>query len=203
MHNIHPLLDKLLSRKEKEIRLGQHAKVFWLTGLSGSGKSTLAMALETALFDQGFNVVVLDGDNIRTGINNNLQFSPEDRKENIRRIAEVAKLFISQGQVCIVSFISPTIEMRGMAKDIIGEKDFVEVFIDTPIEICEQRDVKGLYKKARAGEITDFTGVNAPYEIPAHPDIHIKTKGRSEIESLNELYRASLDLIRYLDSPEK
>jgi len=156
------------------------------------------MALESTLFNQGYSVVALDGDNIRTGINNNLQFSPEDRTENIRRVAEVAKLFISQGQICIVSFISPTIEIRKMAKDIIGDKDFIEVFIDTPIEICEQRDIKGLYKKARAGEISDFTGVNAPYEIPLQPDIHIQTHGKSEIESLNELFQNAVLRIRFL-----
>ncbi len=196
MENIHPT-SQFITREEKENRLGQHAKVFWLTGLSGSGKSTLANALEKSLFNDGYHALVLDGDNIRTGINSNLQFSPEDRKENIRRIAEVAKLFISQGQICIVSFISPTIEMRKMAKDIIGEKDFVEVFIDTPIEICEQRDVKGLYKKARAGEIKDFTGVNAPYEIPVHPDIHIRTENNSLEQSLSELQKLILPLIKW------
>ena len=127
MSNIHPTT-QFISREEKELRLGQHAKVFWLTGLSGSGKSTLARALEKKLFQLGYHAVVLDGDNIRTGVNNNLTFSPEDRIENIRRIAEVAKLFISNGQICIVSFISPTIEMRQMAKQIIGESDFIEVF---------------------------------------------------------------------------
>ena len=195
MVNIHPTY-KLVSREEKEIRIGQHAKVFWLTGLSGSGKSTLAEALEKKLFNQGYQVVVLDGDNIRTGINNNLSFSPTDRIENIRRIAEVAKLFLANGQICIVSFISPTIEMRQMAKEIIGEKDFVEVFIDTPIELCEQRDVKGLYKKARAGEIEDFTGVNAPYEIPLQPDIHIQTKDKSVDTNLIELVDIVIPLIR-------
>ena len=162
MNNIHPITDSIISRSEREIRLGQHAKVLWFTGLSGSGKSTLAIGLERKLFEQGYSAVVLDGDNIRTGINNNLSFSPDDRIENIRRIAEVAKLFLANGMICIVSFISPTRDMRSMAKDIIGPADFVEVFIDTPIEICEARDVKGLYKKARAGEILDFPGVNAP-----------------------------------------
>ena len=187
MNNIHPITDSIISRTEREIRLGQHGKVFWFTGLSGSGKSTLAIALERQLFDQGFSVVVLDGDNIRTGINNNLTFSPDDRIENIRRIAEVAKLFLANGIICIVSFISPTRDMRSMAKQIIGPADFVEVFIDTPLEICEARDVKGLYKKARAGEITDFTGVNAPYEPPLHPDVHILTDGSSIEKSLTEL----------------
>lgn len=176
--------------------MGQHAKVFWMTGLSGSGKSTLAIALEKDLFSKGYHVVVLDGDNIRTGLNNNLTFSPEDRIENIRRIAEVAKLFISHGQICIVSFISPTIEMRQQAKLIISTEDFVEVFIDTPLEECEARDVKGLYKKARAGEITDFTGVNAPYETPLHPDIHIQTKDLTVTESLIELIQNVIPMVR-------
>lgn len=197
MENLHPIHDKTISREAKELRLGQHAKVFWFTGLSGSGKSTLAIALEQKLFDQGYHVVVLDGDNIRTGINSNLGFSAEDRTENIRRIAEVAKLFLSQGQVCIVSFISPTREMRSMAKQIIGENDFVEVFIDTPLEECEARDVKGLYKKARAGEIPDFTGINAPYEAPLTPDIHIRTQGKTVNESLSELQHEVLHSVKW------
>src|SRR6187401_394938 len=195
MNNLHPT--DLLSRADHEIRLGQWGKVFWFTGLSGSGKSTLAIALEKKLFEQGFHVVVLDGDNIRTGINNNLGFSEEDRTENIRRIAEIAKLFVANGQICIVSFISPMIVMRQQAKDIIGESDFVEVFIDTPLEECEARDVKGLYKKARAGEIPDFTGINAPYEPPLSPDVHIKTQGKSIDESLDELYNEVISKVRF------
>ena len=196
MNNIHPITNQLISREEKEARAGQLAKVFWFTGLSGSGKSTLAIALEHKLFDQGYSVVVLDGDNIRSGINNNLTFSSGDRIENIRRIAEIAKLFISNGQICIVSFISPTIMMRQQARDIIDENDFVEVFIDTPIEICESRDVKGLYKKARAGEINDFTGVTAPYESPVQPDIHISTDGFTIDQSLQVLYTSTLKYIK-------
>ena len=197
MDNLHPIDKHLIPREEKEIRLGQQARVFWMTGLSGSGKSTLAIALEKELFDQGYHAVILDGDNIRTGINNNLNFSPTDRIENLRRIAEVAKLFLSNGQICIVSFISPTIEMRQMAKQIIGEKNFVEVFIDTPLEICEQRDVKGLYQKARAGEIQDFTGVNAPYEIPVHPDIHIETNDKTIEQSFSQLIEQVLLFIKW------
>ncbi len=197
MNNIHPITDSIISRSEREIRLGQHAKVFWFTGLSGSGKSTLAIALERQLFDIGYNVVVLDGDNIRTGINNNLSFSPDDRIENIRRIAEVAKLFLANGMICIVSFISPTRDMRSMAKQIIDTEDFVEVFIDTPIEICEARDVKGLYKKARAGEILDFTGVNAPYETPLKPDVHIHTESMTIENSLLQLYQQILHHIQW------
>jgi adenylylsulfate kinase len=197
LNNLHSIAHNLLPRDEREIRLGQHSKVLWFTGLSGSGKSTLAIALERKLFDQGYSIVVLDGDSIRTGINNNLTFSPEDRLENIRRIAEVSKLFISNGMICIVSFISPTIAMREMAKQIIGQENFVEIYIDTPIEICESRDVKGLYKKARAGEIKDFTGVNAPYEIPLHPDIHIHTEGKAIEDSLTALYQQILPRIQW------
>lgn len=196
MNNLHPITDRIISREEREIRLGQHGKVLWFTGLSGSGKSTLAIALERQLFDQGYSVIVLDGDNIRTGINNNLTFSPEDRVENIRRIAEVAKLFLANGIICIVSFISPTRDMRANAKQIIGPSDFVEVYIDTPIEICEARDVKGLYKKARAGEIKDFTGIHAPYEAPSEPDVHILTQDTDIEESLSVLYQQILTRIR-------
>jgi adenylylsulfate kinase len=195
--NLHPITDQIISRSERENRLGQHGKVLWFTGLSGSGKSTLAIALERVLFDKGYSVVVLDGDNVRTGVNNNLSFSPEDREENIRRIAEVAKLFLSNGMICIVSFISPTRTMRANARQIIGPDDFVEVFIDTPIEICEQRDVKGLYKKARAGEITDFTGIHAPYEAPLHPDIHIRTEGNDVAESLSLLNNQVMQWIQW------
>jgi adenylylsulfate kinase len=197
MQNIHPITDSIISRDEKESRLGQHARVLWFTGLSGSGKSTLALALEKKLFDNGYHVVVLDGDTIRTGINSNLSFTPEDRTENIRRIAEIAKLFLAQGMICIVSFISPAREQREMAKQIIGGNDFVEIFIDAPIEVCEARDVKGLYKKARAGEIHDFTGLHAPYEIPLQPDIHIRTDHTSIEHSMDELYQNTLSLIRW------
>ena len=196
MKNIHPITDSIISREERELRLGQRGKVLWFTGLSGSGKSTLAIALERQLFDQGYSVIILDGDNIRTGINNNLTFSPDDRIENIRRIAEVAKLFLANGIICIVSFISPTRDMRANAKQIIGPSDFVEVFIDTPIEVCEARDVKGLYKKARAGEIKDFTGVNAPYEIPLQPDVHVHTEETDIEETLAVLYQQILPRIR-------
>lgn len=197
MTNIHPIDYQFIPGEEKEIRLGQHAKVFWFTGLSGSGKSTLAIALERSLFDRGYQVVVLDGDNIRAGINQNLGFSPDDRIENIRRIAEIAKLFLLHGQICIVSFISPTIELRQLAKDIIGKEYFIEVFIDTPIELCEERDVKGLYKKARAGEISDFTGVNAPYEAPSNPDILIQMENKTIEQSFLELYERILPVIRW------
>ena len=193
--NIHPIFDQILSREEKENLLKQKGLVIWMTGLSGSGKSTIAIGLEKKLFEKGILTQVLDGDNVRTGINNNLAFSEEDRTENIRRIAEVSKLFLNCGIVCINCFVSPTIEIRSNAKKIIGN-DFVEVFINTPIEECEKRDVKGLYKKARAGEIKDFTGINAPFEAPTNPDIEIKTVGKTIDESVNELLNQILQKIK-------
>lgn len=187
-NNIHPF-NQLLPRESKEAFLRQRGKVLWFTGLSGSGKSTIAKGLEEKLHRQNFFSVVLDGDNVRTGINSNLGFSNEDRKENIRRIAEVAKLFCANGVIVICCFVSPTNEIRGQAKSIIGEKDFVEIFINTPLEECEKRDVKGLYAKARKGEIKDFTGVNAPFEIPAKPDLEIQTKNKNVEESVNEVFQ--------------
>ncbi|MEM6380382.1 MAG: adenylyl-sulfate kinase, partial [Bacteroidota bacterium] len=151
--NIHPIFDQLLQRNDREQRLQQKSKVLWLTGLSGSGKSTIARQLEQALFQKGFFPQVLDGDNIRSGINNNLGFQEVDRIENIRRISEVSKLYLHSGVICINSFISPTKAIRAMAKEIIGPDDFIEIYINAPLEVCEQRDVKGLYKKARKGEI--------------------------------------------------
>lgn len=174
-NNIHPVFDRILQKSDKEQLLGQHSKVIWMTGLSGSGKTTIAIALEQKLRDKGFLTQVLDGDNVRTGINNNLGFSVEDRTENIRRIAEVSKLFLNCGIITINCFVSPTIEIREQAKTIIGADNFIEVFVNTPLEICEQRDVKGLYKKARAGEIKNFTGIDSPFEAPISPDIDVKT----------------------------
>ncbi len=194
-NNIHPIFDRLLQRKDREKRLGQRSKVLWLTGLSGSGKSTIAQHLERKLYNEGFFAQVLDGDNIRSGINNNLSFSPEDRMENIRRISEIAKLYLHSGVVTINSFISPTIAIRQMAKEIIGADDFVEVFINTPLEVCESRDVKGLYKKARKGEIKGFTGIDAPYEAPINPDIEVKTHNMTIDESVDVIYNYLLDII--------
>jgi len=173
--NIHPIFDKILNRGHKEQLLKQRSLVVWVTGLSGSGKSTIARSLELELHKRGFLTQVLDGDNVRTGINNNLKFTAEDRQENIRRIAEVSKLFKECGIILINCFISPTRQIRAKARDIIGEHDFYEVYVNTPIEVCEERDVKGLYAKARAGIIKNFTGVDAPYEEPERPDIEIKT----------------------------
>lgn len=177
--NIHPIFDKTLQRADREKLLKQKAQVIWFTGLSGSGKSTLAIALEKELYNMGYLCTILDGDNIRSGINNNLGFSDTDRMENIRRIAEVSKLFMETGVITIAAFVSPTTEIRKLALDIIGKDDFIEVFVDTPLDVCETRDVKGLYKKARQGLIKDFTGVNAPFESPAYPDITIDTSEKS------------------------
>ena len=147
--------------------------------MSGSGKSTIAIALEKELFARGYHCYLLDGDNMRSGLCNNLSFTPEDRAESIRRISETSKLFLDAGVICINAFVSPTIKVRQMARDIIGENNFVEVFINTPLEVCESRDVKGLYKKARAGEIKNFTGIDAPYEAPINPQIEIETVEQS------------------------
>ncbi len=194
--NIFPVFDSILGREAKETLLKQKAVVIWFTGLSGSGKTTIAIGLEKALNGKGILTQVLDGDNIRAGINNNLGFSNEDRKENIRRIAEVSKLFLNCGVVTINCFVSPTNEIRQQAKSILGEQDFLEIFINTPIEICEQRDVKGLYKKARAGEIKDFTGINAPFEAPTNPFLDVKTENKTVEQSVNEILSKVLPLIQ-------
>ncbi|MEO1213782.1 MAG: adenylyl-sulfate kinase [Bacteroidota bacterium] len=185
VENIHPIFDQIISREEKEGFLKQKSVVLWLTGLSGSGKSTLAKALERKLQDAGFFSKLLDGDNIRSGLNNNLGFSLEDRKENIRRISEAARLFLDGGIVTICSFVSPTREIRDMAREIIGEQDFLEVYVNAPLEVCEARDVKGLYKKARAGEIKGFTGIDSPFEAPENPFAEIKTH-EEELETSAE-----------------
>lgn len=173
--NIFPHFDQMISREFRETKLGQRSKVIWLTGLSGSGKSTIGLALEKRLFQENFVAQLLDGDNIRSGINKNLGFSEEDRKENIRRIAEIAKLYLSSGIITINSFISPTAETRNIAKEIVGDGDFLEIYINAPMATCESRDVKGLYKKARAGEIQGFTGVNQAYEEPENPALELRT----------------------------
>ena len=185
--HIHPIFDQLVSRSERERFLNQRAKVYWLTGLSGSGKSTIAQGVERMLFAEGYMVQVIDGDNIRTGISNNLSFALSDRRENIRRIAEVAKLYLHSGIITLCSFISPTREIRAMAGGIIGADDFHEVFVDTSIEACESRDVKGLYKKARAGEIQGFTGIDSPYEAPLNADLQLETEGQAISDSVKTL----------------
>ena len=177
----------MLTRADKEALLGQRGLMVWFTGLSGSGKSTIAIALERELQKRGLLCRILDGDNIRSGINNNLGFSPEDRVENIRRIAEVGKLFVDTGIITIAAFISPNNELREMASRIIGKDDFIEVYVSTPIEECERRDVKGLYAKARRGEIKEFTGISAPFEAPEHPALSLDTSKLSLEESVNRL----------------
>lgn len=182
-----PVFDKQVSRKEKEKLLNQKSKIIWFTGLSGSGKTTLAQALERNLHEKGFLTQVLDGDNIRSGINSNLGFSPEDRMENIRRIAEIAKLLLNSGVICICAFVSPTENIRNLVSEIAGEDDFIEIFMNTPIEVCESRDVKGLYQKARSGEIKNFTGISAPFEIPENAVLSIDTSNKSVEECVKIL----------------
>ena len=173
--NIFPIFEDILQRKDKEDLLNQNSKVVWMTGLSGSGKTTIAKKVERYLHSKKILNQLLDGDNIRVGISNNLSFSNNHRLENIRRIAEVSKLFLNCGIVTLNCFVSPTIEMRKIAKNIIGEDDFIEIYIKASVETCEKRDVKGLYKKARKGKIKDFTGVNSPFEAPENPALIINT----------------------------
>lgn len=194
--NIHPIFDKILSRTEKETLLNQHSKVLWFTGLSGSGKSTIARGVEKKLHDLGYLVQILDGDNVRTGINNNLGFSEEDRTENIRRISEVSKLFLNCGVITLNSFVSPTVAIRNNAKEIIGADDFVEIYVNAPFEVCEERDVKGLYKKARAGEIKNFTGLDAPFEAPESPALEIKTNEMAAEASVDAVLEYILPIIK-------
>ena len=191
-NNIHPIFDRMLSRADKEHLLNQRGMMIWFTGLSGSGKSTLAIALERELHKRGKLCRILDGDNIRCGINNNLGFSDEDRIENIRRIAEVGKLFVDTGIITIAAFISPNNKIRKMAQDIIGKENFIEVYISTPLEECEHRDVKGLYAKARRGEIKEFTGISAPFEAPENADITIDTSKLPIEESVKILLETIL-----------
>jgi len=185
--NIFPSEHLKLSRNTKELRLKQRAVVIWMTGLSGAGKTTLSYALEKSLFEKGFFVQTLDGDNIRTGINRNLGFSEQDRYENIRRIAEISRLFLDCGIITIASFISPTKEIRTMAREVIGPDDFIEIYVNAPLSVCESRDIKGLYSKARKGEIRQFTGIDAPYEAPESPGIEIRTNEMSVDESVKKM----------------
>lgn len=196
MNNIYPIFDTILKQADKEALLKQKGKVIWMVGLSGSGKSTLARATENTLHQQGKVTMLLDGDNLRTGVNNNLGFSQEDRQENIRRAAEVAKLFSQCGIITICSLISPTENIRQMAKEIIGDSYF-EVFIHCPLEVCEERDVKGLYAKARKGEIKDFTGISSPFEEPRQPDLKISTHQQSIEESHQLLVSKILATVSY------
>ncbi len=193
---IYPVFDRMLSRSDKEQLLRQRSLMVWFTGLSGSGKSTIAIALERELHKRGLLCRILDGDNIRSGINNNLGFSEADRVENIRRIAEVSRLFIDTGIITIAAFISPNNDIRQMAASIIGKDDFLEVYVSTSLEECERRDVKGLYAKARRGEIRDFTGVSAPFEVPAQPDLELDTTCLSVEESVERLLEVILPRVK-------
>lgn len=186
LEDIHPIFNQSLRTSHKESLLNQKGIVIWMIGLSGSGKSTLATGLENRLHKKGFHTMLLDGDNLRTGLNNNLGFTQEERLENIRRAAETSKLFANNGTVTICSFISPTQEIRKMAKEIVGDK-YYEVFVNCPLEICEQRDVKGLYAKARSGEIKNFTGIDSPFESPKNPSLEIRTDQMSLEASLDIL----------------
>ena len=179
-----------VTRNDRNLQKEHASLVIWFTGLSGSGKSTLANALEKELLKKGFHTYVLDGDNVRNGLNKNLSFAPEDRTENIRRIAEVANLMADAGLVVLSSFVSPYQKDREAVKEIVGAENFVEIFVNTPLEVCEKRDVKGLYQKARAGEIKNFTGIGAPYEAPLHPDIEIDTTKYSVEESIDIIFKS-------------
>ena len=191
--NIYPIYEKMMTRSDKEQLLGQRGVMVWFTGLSGSGKSTVALGVERELHKRGILCRILDGDNIRSGINKNLGFSADDRKENIRRIAEIGKLFVDTGVVTLSASISPTNESRRMASGIIGADDFKEVYVSTPLEVCEQRDVKGLYARARRGEIKDFTGVSAPFEVPEHPALTLDTSVLTLEESVNKVLELILN----------
>jgi adenylylsulfate kinase len=186
----------MISRSEKEKLLNQSAVVLWMTGLSGSGKTTLAENIEKVLFRMGYLVQILDGDNLRSGINKNLGFTEQDREENIRRVAEISRLFLDCGIICINCFISPTNKIRQMARDIIGCDNFIEIFLNASIDICEKRDAKGLYRDARAGKIKNFTGIDSPYEIPAHPDIEINSEKLSVTESVEKCMNIILQRVK-------
>lgn len=196
MNNIHPIFDRMETRADKERLLGQRGCVIWFTGLSGSGKSTLAIALERELAARGILCRILDGDNVRCGINAGLGFSEEDRRENIRRVAEVCRLFVDTGVVVLACFVSPSRGDRSRAARIVGAEDFCEIYVATPLEECERRDVKGLYAKARRGEIRDFTGISAPFEEPENPDLKIDTTNRSVEACTETILRDVLPKIR-------
>jgi len=195
--DIYPVFDWMLLKNNKEELLKQHAQVIWMTGLSGAGKSTIAAGLEKALYSRGFLTQIIDGDNIRIGLNRNLGFSDEDRVENLRRIAEVTKLFMNCGIITINSFITPTAETRALVRKIVGSDSFIEVYINAPINVCENRDVKGLYKKARKGLIKNFTGIDSPFEPPENPDVEIRTDQLNIDEAIEKLLKIILPKIEF------
>ncbi|MEM7698516.1 MAG: adenylyl-sulfate kinase [Verrucomicrobiota bacterium] len=190
MEDLYPVFDQMLPREAKEKLLAQRGGVVWMSGLSGSGKSTLARLLERQLHSTGKLVKVLDGDNVRTGLNQNLGFSDEDRSENIRRVAEVAKLFADNGTLVIASFITPLNALRALAREIIGDQDLLEVYVHATFETCAERDPKGLYAKVKAGQVAQFTGKDSEFEIPESPDLLLDTEGHSESECLDRLLEA-------------
>jgi adenylylsulfate kinase len=196
MSDIHPIYSRMLSRAQREKKLNQRAKVIWLYGLSGSGKSTLATALEQRLFAEDFTTALLDGDNLRDGLNRGLGFSDVDREENIRRAAEVSKLFVQAGIICLNSFITPRESLRQLARGILGAENLLEIYVECSFETCMKRDVKGLYKKAQEGKVADFTGRQSAFEPPAHPDLILNTESTSLEDSLETLYSFVLGQIR-------
>jgi len=183
INNLFPTQSSV-TKAQREALMKQRAKVIWFTGLSGSGKSTLAVQLEAYLHQHGYKTFLLDGDTIRTGLNKDLSFTDDGRVENIRRIGEVTKLLLDAGIIVLSAFISPFRADRDQVKHIVGEEKYIEVFVDAPLEVCEQRDVKGLYKKARAGEVKNFTGIDSPYEVPQHPDVIVHTNEVSVEQAL-------------------
>ncbi len=193
--NIHPIFERMESREQKERLLGQHGLTIWFTGLSGSGKSTVAIALEQELSALGYLSRILDGDNVRSGITSDLGFSEADRRENIRRIAEVCKLFTDTGIITLAAFVSPTSALRKLAREIVGKECFFEIYVSTPLEECERRDVKGLYAKARSGAIPEFTGITAPFEEPEHPELRLDTTHLSVEECVRRIVRAITPII--------
>jgi adenylylsulfate kinase len=176
-----------IQKEERQILYGHKSCILWFTGLSGSGKSTIANGVDKKLFELGKRSYVLDGDNIRHGLNNDLGFSPESRKENIRRIGEVAKLFVDSGAITLTAFISPFREDRQLARSLVSEQEFIEIYVHCPLEECENRDPKGLYQKARAGQIPDFTGISSPYEEPFQPDLIIRSDQLSIPDSVEQI----------------
>jgi adenylylsulfate kinase len=193
---IHPIFDDVLPRSEKEAKLRQRARAIWLFGLSGAGKSTLAIGLERRLHSQEFTTHLLDGDNLRSGLNRDLGFSATDRAENIRRVAEVAKLFLQAGVIPIVAFITPTRSLRELARNIVGPDDLIEVYVEASIETCARRDPKGLYKKAGGGQIAEFTGHTAPFEPPASAALVINTDAEPSEKSVERLHQFVLPHLR-------
>lgn len=196
MNQIFPIFDKIIPAKEKEKRYQQRSVCIWFTGLSGSGKSTLAILLEHFLFDNYYKTALFDGDNIRTGLNKDLAFSIDDRTENIRRIAEVNKLFIENGIITINAFVSPTEELRNLARSIIGQERFYLIYCKSSLATCEKRDKKGLYQKAKNGQISDFTGVSSPFEEPINADLIVDTENQSKEESLDQIIQYILPKLR-------